>query len=334
MQQLYHLTRRYGPLFIVIAAFLWSLDGVIRVKSLYALAPLATVFWEHALGLAIIAPFFWTKRHEIQKLTPSDWRFILLISLFAGTLGTVFYTYALTQTNFANYSIVVLVQQTQPIWAIALARLVLREPLRRNFLAYAGFALVGVYLLTFPRLVPNFDTGSGTGIAGLLALCAAMSWGSATVWGKRVLGRVSFMTASFLRFFLAAVFSFTLFLCFSLVQSLFGLDGVLGRSYESSRIFQLTFEQLRGLVMIVLVSGASAMLLYYAGLKHTPARVSTICELAWPASALIIGILVFKNSFTILQIFGVVLLVASMVAISLTQKDGPPEQCQTALKNG
>jgi drug/metabolite transporter (DMT)-like permease len=63
------------------------------------------------------------------------------------------------------------------------------------------------------------------------------------------------------------------------------------------------------------------MLIFYYGLKHTPARVATICELAWPGSSLLIGIIVFKNTFTLTQVVGIILLISAMLLISLTQKE-------------
>jgi hypothetical protein len=49
----------FGPLFIIIAALLWSGDGILRI-SLYALPPSVVVFYENLLG-AIILLFFATK---------------------------------------------------------------------------------------------------------------------------------------------------------------------------------------------------------------------------------------------------------------------------------
>ncbi|MCX7996529.1 MAG: DMT family transporter [Patescibacteria group bacterium] len=65
----------------------------------------------------------------------------------------------------------------------------------------------------------------------------------------------------------------------------------------------------------------AAELPYYRGLKHTPARVATICELAWPASALVIGVVFFQNTFTASQIVGIIMLLGSMLMSSQTLID-------------
>ena len=311
----------FGPALIVGTALLWSLDGFIRASSLYALPPVLMSFWEHFLGLFLITPFFWSKRHEIKTLTRKDWMPILAIAFFAGPLAGIFYTYALTQISFANFSIVVLLQQTQPIWAILIAGIMLKEKITPKFLVLAAAAMVGVYLIVFKDLVPNLSTGNGTVLAGTLALLAAMAWGSATSFGKYVLHKVSFGTMAFLRFSLAAVFSFMIFGIFAAVQKITGAKDIFGKSHELGQFFSLTAAQWQNLGLIVLISGAGAMLIYYFGLKHTKARVATICELAWPASSLIIGVLFFKNTFNGTQIAGIVVLVAAMIAISITQRE-------------
>jgi drug/metabolite transporter (DMT)-like permease len=310
----------FGPLLIVGASLLWSIDGFIRASSLYALPPVLMTFWEHFLGLFLITPFFWSKRHEIKTLTRKDWMPILAIAFFAGPLAGIFYTYALTQISFANFSIVVLLQQTQPIWAILIAGIMLKEKITAKFLILAAVAMSGVYLIVFKVLVPNLNTGNGTALAGMLALLAAMAWGSATSFGKYVLHKVSFGTMAFLRFSLASLFAFILFGIFSAVQAVTGAKDIFGKAHNLNQLFSLTTAQWENLVLIVLISGAGAMLVYYFGLKQTKARVATICELAWPASSLVIGILFFKNTFNVTQIVGIVLLIAAMISISVTQR--------------
>jgi drug/metabolite transporter (DMT)-like permease len=107
----------FGPLFVIIAALLWSFDGLLRI-SLYSLPPAVIVFYEHVLGVIILLPLgvIWMK--DLKKMTRREWIAITLVALFSGALGTIFYTAALGKINYSSYSIVVLLQQQlQPIWA-------------------------------------------------------------------------------------------------------------------------------------------------------------------------------------------------------------------------
>jgi hypothetical protein len=71
-----------GAYIIAFAAFLWSLDALIRV-SLYSLPPTVVVFWEHLLGAILLTPFAFKHRDEIKQLTKKEWGAVLIISLFS-----------------------------------------------------------------------------------------------------------------------------------------------------------------------------------------------------------------------------------------------------------
>src|SRR6185503_13126034 len=97
----------FGPLFVIIAALLWSFDGLLRI-SLYSLPPAVIVFYEHLLGAIVLLflSFKWVK--DLKKMTKKEWIAISLVALFSGALGTIFYTAALGKINYSQYSVVVL----------------------------------------------------------------------------------------------------------------------------------------------------------------------------------------------------------------------------------
>lgn len=284
--------KTFGPLFVIIAALLWSFDGVLRV-SLYALPPSVVVFYEHFLGLIVLLFFAKTWVPELKKLTRKEWIGISIVSLFSGALGTVLYTAALGNVNYIQYSVVVLLQQQlQPIWAIGAAAILLREKVTKRFILWALLALIAAYMITFKDLRVNLTTGSATALAGFMALAAGFMWGSSTAVSKYVLYKVSFVTGTALRFLLAPLFALLFVVSLGQTESL----------------FVLTQQQWITLVFITFSTGLVALLFYYYGLKKTPARVTTLCELVWPASAIFIDYVYFHNSFSSTQIIGIILL--------------------------
>ncbi len=291
-----------GAYIIAFAAFLWSLDGLLRV-SLYSLPPTVVVFWEHLLGAILLAPFAYKYRSEIKKLTKKEWMAVGVIGLFSGFLGTVLYTAALQKVQFAEFSIVPLLQQTQPIWAILCAALLLKEKVSRKFLMYAGIGIVSTYFITFKNLTFNIAENQATVMAGIFALLAGMMWASSTSFSKIVLQKTHFITASFLRF---------------LFVPLFALPFIFAMGQQEA-LFTLTSTQLVRLMMITLSSGLVALVIYYYGLRKTPARVSSIAELTWPASAIVIQYLL-GNPLSITQIFGIALLAFSIYHVSQYKK--------------
>ena len=103
-----------GPLFIIIAALLWSFDALLR-RSLYTLPSSVIVFYEHLLGAIILLPLLARYIKEAKKMNRREWLSILVVSLFSGALGTIFYTKALGMVQYIQFSVVVLLQQLQPI---------------------------------------------------------------------------------------------------------------------------------------------------------------------------------------------------------------------------
>ena len=292
--------KKIGPIFIIIASLLWSLDGILR-RSLYSLPPATIVFFEHALGLLIMTPFFIMPAiKEMKHLSKKEWIAILIVSLFSGALGTIFYTSALAQVNYIQFSVVVLLQQLQPIWAISMAALLLKEKISRRFIIWAILAIVASYFVTFRDLRVSITPGNGTLIAALLALLAGVMWGSTTSFSKIVLKKVSHNTATYLRFLFAPIFAL-------MFVGFFGQLGSLGN---------ITTPQWGMLLTITLSTGMVALLIYYYGLKKTEGKVSAICELVWPASAIVIDYVYFKNTLSVTQILGTIVVLFSIYKVT------------------
>ncbi|HUC20335.1 MAG TPA: EamA family transporter, partial [Candidatus Polarisedimenticolaceae bacterium] len=191
--------RSYGSAAVITASLLFSLDGLLR-RQLYSLPPSVIVFWEHVLGFVLLAPIVFLSIKQFKKLTVKQWRAVIGVSFLSGALGTILYTSALTQIQFIPFSVVVLLQQLQPIFAIAAAAILLKEPLTKKFFGLSALALAAAYFVSFPNLTVNWSTGNGTLIAALLALGAAIAWGSSTAFSKYALKGTSTLHVTAARF--------------------------------------------------------------------------------------------------------------------------------------
>ena len=135
--------KKYLPYFaIIVAALLWSLDAFLR-QSLYSLSPLLIITIEHGIGSLLFIPTlikYWTK---IKILKQTGWVSLLWISFLGGICGTYFYTKALGYVDYIDLSIVVLLQKFQPLFAVSLAAIILKEKLSKRYLVLALFAITG-----------------------------------------------------------------------------------------------------------------------------------------------------------------------------------------------
>jgi len=291
-----------GPLAIVFAAFLWSIDALLR-QSLYSLPSMFIVFSEHSLGLIITLPWlikFWPK---IKSLNRKTWMSIFWIAVFGGLLGTLAYTRALSYINYIHFSVVVLLQKLQPIFAIILARIILKERFKGRFYLWAAVALVGSYFVAFPSILPQWQDGGKNVWAGLLAVGAAFAWGSSTVMGKYSLRELDSRIVTPLRLGLTAILSGIYILLFMDIGS----------------IPRLSAEQLFYLIAIVLSSGTVALSIYYFGLKKVQASQSTLLEMFWPISAVTIDWVFFDHALTWSQILGAILMLTAIYRVTRRQ---------------
>ncbi len=291
--------RSLGPFAVILAALLWSLDSFLRTQ-LYTLPPAVVVFWEHILGLILLSPFILTTLRQFKKLTRKQWIAITGVSFLSGALGTILFTAALAKTQYIPFSVVVLIQQLQPVFAITTAAIMLREPLTRRFMFLAALALISAYWVTFPNLTANLSTGAGTVLAALLALGAAISWATSTTFSKYALKGTSSVHITAARFGIAPIFA---------LGFAFALGG-------GSKILTVTPTQWKYLAFIALSTGLVALAIYYFGLKRVPASRSAILELTWPLSALVTGYTFLHQSLTPTQLTGAVVLLGTVVLIA------------------
>lgn len=284
---------------MIFAALLWSLDGLLR-QGLYTISTITIVALEHAFGALIFFPFLLKSYKEIQSLSQRGWISIFWITICGGVLGTFFYTKALSYINYIELSVVVLIQKLQPLFAIALSAIILKEKLSNRFIGLALIAMVGGYLATF-----GINAFIGTWndkklIASLLALLSAFCWGSSTVLGKYALKDLSFQTVTGLRLILTALISFIIILLTSNIIEIINLSA-----------FHYYI-----IIAIVLSTGTVALSIYYYGLQRLPASHTTIFELTWPLSAVFLDWILRGKMLGTIQLLGALMLIISMVLLT------------------
>ena len=289
-----------SPSLVIIAASLWAVDGIVLTPSLYSLPVTLVVFIESSVVALLLTPFFKKYSQQIKTLAPKDWLAFIGVALAGGAIGTMAITRALFYVDYVNLSIVVFIQKMQPIFAIALAGIILKEKLKREFFIWAGVAIVSAYIMTFGFGLPNFETSDKTTIAALFALLAAASFGSSTVLSKRALRNVSYEVGTYLRFSLTALIMLIIVLSSGTIYS----------------INQVTNTQIIVFTIIAFTTGGPAIFLYYYGLKNISASVATICELAFPLVAVVLEYFVHGNILSPIQWVGAAFLLLSILRIS------------------
>ena len=291
--------KKYLPyLSIITAAFLWSIDAYIR-QSLFLLSPLLIITIEHGMGSIIFLPSIVKNWDKIINITKKGWLSILGVSFLGGVLGTYFYTKALGYTGYIELSIVVLLQKFQPLFAISLATIILKEKITKRFIILSIIAVIGGYLVTF-GLNPIKLWNNNNMVAAFYAILAALCWGSSTVLGKYILKNLSFSLVTALRLLLTTVFGIIIII-----------------SIKINLLYSaISIQQWQAIFLIVFTTGTLALFIYYYGLKNIPASHATIFELFWPLSAVLIDWIINEKTLSVMQLTGAIMLLGSMTILS------------------
>ena len=262
-----------GAIAIIIAASLWAVDGILIRPHLHHLDVSAVVFMEHFIAFILMSLFLVPSfLKQIKNIKPKEWASFGLVAIFGGILGT----YGITQAIFyvfehgASISAILLLQKLQPVFAIFLAILLLKEKPAKSFFYWALIAITGSYILTFGYSSPNIFFDNPNTMAALFSLVAAFSWGASTVFSKMAITNISFKIATYIRFALTSAIMAALIIFFNKTETLTHFTG-------NDMILML---------IIAFTTGGAAIFIYYYGLKRVKASSSTIYELAFPVTAI------------------------------------------------
>ena len=288
------------------AASLWALDALFRTQLTYTIPTASIIFFEHLLGFIILSPVFFNNLRWIKALTKDTWKSLLILTLVSSVLGTILFTEALAQSFAYNDFITpILLQKLQPVFVVIMSAFLLKERLTLRFLLLAVAALIGSYLVSFGTMPISFSF-KGKELIYLLAVGAALCWGSGTILSKKILNTVEFPVATVLRFLLAIPISLT-------------FAYILNQTYDFTQI--ASGDLIRFLIIAGITGGAGAIFLYYFGLQNTQAKISTFAELMHPIVSILIAISILNpygapQQMSGANIAGIIILLVSIIFIS------------------
>ena len=289
--------RRHGLSLVVLAAMLWGTDSLFRRPLTQSLSPVTIVFLEHFVLVLVMFPLLARSATVLRSLDRRDWIALSFIALGGSVSATSLFTYAI---KHGNPSVVALLQKTQPILTLLLARWFLGERPGRWFWFCLPPAVAGAYLVATPDWREGFTFETRQPGTILAAMGAAALWGASTVFGRYMVARVPTLVLTGLRFAIAL----------PMLALLFAVQLPPDRSLPASidAVFSLT--------AMALIPGLVALIFYYHGLRLTPASVASIGELAFPITAVTANWYVLGIRLTMSQIIGAFVLVAAVTVLT------------------
>jgi drug/metabolite transporter, DME family len=289
-----------GVILIAVAAAMWGTDPIIRKTMSGSTTATTIVFGEHVILVALTLPLLLPALRAVFR---AGWTYVaaaVVIGAGASAVATILFTDALI--GHADYVTPIVIQKVQPLIAIAAAAALLGERPRAGFWWFLLPALAGFWLVNQPR--PLEPSAQGL-VVIVEATAAAALWALGTVLGRYMSRELEFQHVLSLRFF------------FGLIACAIALPVMGSPAYSNGHDSVL-------ILYLALVTGLAALTLYYYGLQRTPALLSSLAELTYPAVAVIAGYYALPASERIplawTQWLGVALIVAAVTLLPVRRR--------------
>ena len=285
-----------GVVLVAIAAAMWGTDPIIRKTMSFTTSATTIVFGEHVILAALTLPLL---LHALRAVLRAGWSYVaaaVIVGAGASAVATILFTDALI--GHSDFITPVVIQKVQPLVAVAGAALLLGERPRARFVWFFVPALLGFWLVNQAH---PLDPSAKGAVVIAEATGAAVLWAMGTVLGRYLARRLEFQHIVTLRFF------------FGLIASALALP-VMGASAYSNGHDSLL------ILYLALATGLVALTLYYYGLQRTPAVLSSLAELTYPAVAVIAGIYAYNEHLRWTQWLGVAAILGAVTLLPVQRR--------------
>jgi DME family drug/metabolite transporter len=273
-----------GVLLVAFAAAMWGTDPILRKPLSGSTTATTIVFGEHVVLVALTLPLLLPALRAVWKAGPRYIAASIAVGAGASAIATILFTEALFHGDFITP---VVLQKIQPLVAVLGAAVILGERPRPRFAWFLLPALLGFWLVNQPH--PLEPTAKGL-VPIIQAVAAAVLWACGTVLGRYLSRELEFQHILSLRFF------------FGLIASAIALPVMGVKAYAGA-------HDSLWIAYLAIVTGLVSLAFYYYGLKKTPAVLSSLAELTYPAIAVIAGIYAYNSHLRWSQWVGVFMII-------------------------
>ena len=286
---------RFGPLLIILAGIFWGRMGLfVRALQKYGFTSIQITSVRLTLSAVVFLMILRFRGPGGLRIRRSDIPLFLGLGFASVLFFTICYFTAITIMPLSTAAILL---YTSPIWVMLMSVLFFREKLSGRKLLALALAFSGCVLV-------SGVTGGGLTVCGLLiGLGAGFGYGLYSILGTVALRRYSPYTVTAWTFLIAGIGSW--FLCHP--SDLFAKAAAAPSTVWLLFLFLLS----------TLVTSVIPYLCYTLGLKTVEASRAAILATIEPLVATLFGILIFRESPTLLSALGILLILAAIVVLNL-----------------
>jgi drug/metabolite transporter (DMT)-like permease len=299
----------YGPWLVGLGAALWGTESAWRIPLNQLFDAEVIVFLEHVLILLMFLPLLVPNLGELRKVDSATWGYLLFSGFAGSAVGTIFFTLAL---KYGNPTVVNVILNIQPVISTIGAFFLYGDRLAPRFFLYAGIAIIaGIFLsVEYPALIGVSFERAGLTLGTGYALICAFFWGGSTVAGRGVMMGMPLRLASSMRIVVGLA-------CMTLI--LIGHGKLNSASLWPPAAQAHAFKAIGALVLLASVSGGIPLLIYFEGLRLTPASTAGYFEMMQTLAAVCITWGFFHAALRPHQIAAGLVLMAAVAMVQRAQ---------------
>ena len=307
----------YGPWLVGLGAALWGTESAWRLPLNELFDAKVIVFWEHVFILIMFLPILISRLHEIPKVRPHTWGFLIFSGFAGSAVGTVFFTLAL---KYGNPTVVNVILNIQPVISTIGAFVVFGDRLARRFFLCAGIAIVaGIFVsVAHPSQIGVSFERAGLNLGAVYALVCALFWGLSTVAGRGIMIGMSLRLASSMRIVIGLS-------CMTLILLVY--DKLDGTALWPAPAQAHPVKAIVLLFSLASISGGIPLLIYFHGLHLTRASTAGYFEMMQTLAAVCITWGFYHASLHVHQVVAAIVLIAAVAMVHHVQQQLEP--CST-----
>lgn len=278
--------------FIMLSVLFWGYSFISTKIVLTMLPPVSIAFFRQIIAsVTLIVWLVCTK--SFSKISPKHFIIIVVSGFFGIVMYFIFENIGLQYTTASNASMIV---SSVPIFTLITEVLFFKLKIKLKMVLCVILSIIGVYLLV--TVNGKLDFSSSMFLGNILALAAMISWVIYTIFNKKLCDNYSSVVITFYQ----AVSSIFLFIPF-----------VIPEMHSWKRI---TLVPLLNLIYLGVFCSAFAYFFYIYAAKRLGATVSAAFLNLIPIVSVICGMIVLHESLSVVQIIGMVLIMASLYKLS------------------
>ena len=275
----------YGIVLMLLSVVAFAIMATL-VKSMSHVSTFVTVFVRFSVGVGILGILALFKKINLKFVRSP----LLLLRGISGAVSVTLFYFAIVKIGMGKGSVY---SYSYPVFATLLSAIVLKEKVSVAKWILILSAFVGIVLVSLK--FSGSDEGWSLGFYDVLAMCSAITNAISILIVKKLHGTDN----SYAIFFAQSIVGFWIFL---IPANMPQITGPVTGSY---------------VLVVIGVFSAMAQLLNTEGYRHVSISTGSPFHMLIPVVNVIIGVLVFNEAFSTLEIIGASLAVLSCLGIML-----------------